>query len=198
MEIRSPLVVLLALTFAAPSAASAPEPKTVGKVDLTRYAGEWYEVARYPNRFQKHCSGDVVARYTLRPDGRIDVENRCRDERGGERVAHGMARNVSTDGSNSRLKVRFAPRALSWLPFVWANYWIIALDDDYSHAVVGTPDREYLWILSRTPSLPEPVFEQLEKVIASQGYDPKRLVRTKQSSARPPSVVGEGLAPSPF
>ncbi len=183
MEIRSPIVVLLALTFAAPAAASAPEPKTVDQVDLTRYAGQWYEVARYPNRFQTHCTGDVIARYTLRPDGRIDVDNTCRSDRGGEDRAHGMAKNVSTDGSNAKLKVRFAPRALSWLPFVWANYWILALDDDYGHAVVGTPDREYLWILSRTPSLPEPVFEKLEKVIAAQGYDPARLVRTEQSAA---------------
>lgn len=183
MEIRSPLVVLLALTVAAPAAGSAPGPKTVDKVDLTRYAGEWYEVARYPNRFQKHCAGDVVARYTLRPDGKIDVDNSCRDDRGGVSRSQGMARNVSTDGSNSKLKVRFAPRALSWLPFVWANYWIIALDDGYSHAVVGTPDRKYLWILSRTPSLPEPVFERLESLVRAQGYDPARLVRTKQSAA---------------
>ena len=183
MEIRRPMAVLLALTFASRAAGSAPEPTTVARVDLQRYAGRWYEVARYPNRFQKRCAGDVVANYTLRPDGRIDVDNRCRNEAGAEDRALGMARNVSEDGSNSKLKVRFAPRALSWLPFVWANYWILALADDYSYAVVGTPDRKYLWILARTPSLPEPVFERLEKLVAAQGYDPSRLVRTKQSGA---------------
>ncbi len=183
MEIRRPTAVLLALTFAAPASGSIAEPKTVARVDLERYAGQWYEVARYPIRFQKHCAGDVVARYTLRPDGKIDVDNSCRDDRGGVSRSQGIARNVSTDGSNSKLKVRFAPEALSWLPFVWANYWILALADDYSYAVVGTPDRKYLWILSRAPSLPAPVFEQLERIVTAQGYDPARLVRTKQSAA---------------
>jgi apolipoprotein D and lipocalin family protein len=181
MKMRHTIAVLLASTLAASAAGSTPEPKTVARVDLQRYAGRWYEVARYPNRFQKHCVGDVVATYTLQPDGKIGVDNRCRDEHGGEDRAHGLARNVSEDGSNSKLKVRFAPRALSWLPFVWANYWILALADDYSYAVVGTPDREYLWILSRTPSLPEPVLERLEKLVAAQGYDAARLVRTNQS-----------------
>ncbi len=177
--------VLLASALAASAAGSGvAEPTTVARVDLDRYAGRWYEIARYPNRFQKRCTGDVVARYTLEADGTIGVDNGCRDGRGGERRAHGVARNVSTDGSNSKLKVRFAPRVLAWLPFVWANYWILALADDYSYAVVGTPDREYLWILSRSPALPEAVFEDLERRVAAQGYDPARLVRTPQSGAR--------------
>ncbi len=186
MQVRRSIaiVVLLALTSATSAAGPAPEPKTVARVDLQRYAGRWYEVARYPNRFQKHCTGDVVAKYTLRPDGKIDVDNSCRDKSGGERRSQGLARNVSTDASNSKLKVRFAPQALSWLPFVWANYWILALADDYGHAVVGTPDRKYLWILSRTPTLPPEVLERLEKLVREQGYDPERLVRTKQSGAQ--------------
>ena len=183
MELRRPIAVLVALTLAASAAGSAGEPRTVARVDLERYAGQWYEVARYPIRFQKQCVGDVVARYTLRPDGKIEVDNSCRDDRGGVSRSQGIARNASTDGSNSKLKVRFAPQALSWLPFVWANYWILALAHDYSYAVVGTPDRKYLWILSRTPSLPEPLFEQLGSLVAAQGYDPARLVRTKQSAA---------------
>lgn len=183
MEVRQPIAVMLALAFTASAEGSVTEPKTVGRVDLRRYSGEWYEIARYPNRFQKRCAGDIVARYALRPDGKIDVDNRCRDDRGGEVRSHAIGKNVSRDGSNSKLKVRFAPSVLSWLPFVWANYWILALAEDYSHAVVGTPDRKYLWILSRTPSLPEPVYEEVVKAIAAQGFDPTRLVRTEQSTA---------------
>ncbi len=179
------MAAMVLVAFVAAACGSTPEPQTVDRVDLGRYAGTWYEVARYPNRFQRHCAGDVIAEYSLRPDGNIDVDNRCRDEHGGARRASGVARNVSTDGSNAKLKVRFAPRVLAWLPFVWANYWVLALADDYSYAVVGTPDREYLWILSRTPSLPEAVLERLEELVAAQGYDPARLERTEQSAASP-------------
>lgn len=183
MEIRRAIAVLLVLALAAAACGSTPDPKTVDRVDLGRYAGTWFEVARYPNRFQRHCAGDVIARYSLRSDGEIDVDNRCRDERGGEKRSSGVARNVSRDGSNAKLEVRFAPAALAWLPFVWGKYWILALADDYAYAVVGTPDRKYLWILSRTPSLPESVFERLEGLVAAQGYDPARLERTEQSAA---------------
>ena len=164
------------------AAASAPGPRTVAQVDLGRYAGRWYEVARYPNRFQKHCAGDVVVQYTVRPSGGLDVDNRCRDERGGEDRSLAVAKVASSDGLNSRLKVNFAPRALAWIPFVWANYWILELADDYRYAVVGTPDRHYLWILSREPSLPSADFEKLEQAIRGQGFDPGRLEKTPHST----------------
>jgi apolipoprotein D and lipocalin family protein len=175
-------VSVIALSLPSVAAASAPEPKTVARVDLERYAGRWYEVARYPNRFQKHCSGDVVVLYAPRADGGLDIDNRCRDERGGEDRSLAVAKVASPDGSNSKLKVNFAPRALSWIPFPRANYWILELADDYSYAVVGTPDRDYLWILSREPSLPSSVFEKLEEAVRGQGFDPGRLQRTPHST----------------
>ena len=113
-----------------------PAPvRTVPFVDLDRYAGDWFEIARFPNRFQRQCVGDVRASYARRADGRIDVVNRCRTD-DGRTEARGIARVVD-ERTFARLKVRFAPAWLSLLPFVWGDYWIIGLAEDYSWAVVG-------------------------------------------------------------
>ena len=134
--------------------------QTVPKVDLQKYSGVWYEIARLPNRFQKECAGNVSAEYTLRPDGKIRVVNRCQ-EAGTSRTkdAEGVAR-IAPEGknSNSVLEVRFAPAFLSFLDSVWGDYRIIALDDNYRYALVGSNDRKYLWILSRTKTLDEGVY----------------------------------------
>jgi lipocalin/uncharacterized protein YbjT (DUF2867 family)/ligand-binding SRPBCC domain-containing protein len=153
-----------------------PAVRTVGSVDLRRYAGDWYEVARFPNRFQRQCLGDVRATYTVRPDGRLDVLNQCRTE-GGAIDAKGIARIVDTRTS-AKLKVRFAPAALSFLPFVWGDYWILGLAADYSWSVVGSPDRNYLWILSRTPGLPSPVLGAAVDIARVNGFDAGRLIET--------------------
>ena len=119
-----------------PLRAQTPAPvRTVPFVDLDRYAGDWFEIARFPNRFQRQCVGDVRASYARRPDGRLDVVNRCRTA-DGQTEARGVARIVD-ERTFARLKVRFAPAWLSWLPLVWGDYWIIGLAADYSWAVVG-------------------------------------------------------------
>ncbi len=153
-----------------------PPVRTVEAVDLQRYLGDWYEVARLPNRFQRTCVGDVRARYTSRADQRLDVLNRCRTE-DGSIDAQGVARVVDTRTS-AKLKVRFAPAALSFLPFVWGDYWILGLAGDYSWAVVGSPDRNYLWILSRTRNLPSQSFTSAVEAARGNGFDVDRLVRT--------------------
>jgi uncharacterized protein YbjT (DUF2867 family)/lipocalin/ligand-binding SRPBCC domain-containing protein len=158
-----------------------PAVRTVASVDLHRYAGDWYEVARFPNWFQRQCVSDVRARYTVRPDGRLDVLNQCQTE-GGAIDARGVARVVDTR-TLARLKVRFAPAALSFLPFVWGDYWILGLAGDYSWAVVGSPDRNYLWILARTRELPSPAFTAAVDVARANGFDAGRLVGT--DAARP-------------
>ena len=117
--------------------------RTVDAVNLDRYVGEWFEIARFPNRFQRNCAGDVRANYAMRADGRIDVINQCRRADGSLTEARGVARVVDPRTS-AKLKVRFAPAVLSFLPFVWGDYWILGLADDYSWAVVGSPDRDYL------------------------------------------------------
>jgi apolipoprotein D and lipocalin family protein len=151
----------------------------VPTVDLERYAGRWFEVARLPNRFQKKCVGDVTATYSLMRDGRIEVVNRCRDAGGAVTAAKGVARRV--DGQPpSILQVRFAPAVLGFLPGVWGDYQIIALDAGYGHAMIGTPDRKYLWVLSRTPRLDEQVYRSLLDQAKAQGFDVSKVEVTSQ------------------
>jgi apolipoprotein D and lipocalin family protein len=157
----------------------AQELKAVPSVDLHKYAGTWYEIARYPNRFQNDCAGDVTATYTIDEDG-IEVVNRCRKQSGEVTEAKGRARLASEDGPNSKLKVRFAPAFLSIFSFVWGNYWIIDLAPDYSYAVIGEPERKYLWILSRTKKLDDVVFAKILERIKLNGYDTTKLVITPQ------------------
>jgi apolipoprotein D and lipocalin family protein len=171
------IVLLIAGAGAAGGASQGAQPvATVESIDLNRYVGEWHEIARFPNRFQRHCVGDVRATYTLRSDGRLDVVNQCRTADGSTSTARGVARVVDTR-SRAKLKVRFAPAVLSWLPFVWGDYWVIGLADDYGWAVVGSPNREYLWILARTPALDDAQYEQALSRARANGFDVSRLER---------------------
>jgi apolipoprotein D and lipocalin family protein len=160
---------------------AAPLP-TQDWVDLARYAGRWYEIARLPNRFQEQCAGDVAATYTLRTDGRVTVVNECRRKDGTVTRAEGVARRAEARGPASRLKVRFAPAFLSFLPFVWGDYWIVDLDRDYRYAVVGDPSRRYLWILSRRPQMDEATYASLTDRARAFGFDTSRILRTPQFS----------------
>lgn len=154
--------------------------RVVSAVDLPRYMGRWYEVARLPNRFEEKCASDVTAEYTLKNADRLKVVNRCRKSDGRMTEAVGDAKLADKKGPNSRLKVRFAPAFLSFLPMVWGDYQIIELAPDYSHAVVGDPSRKYLWFLSRNPQLDEATYLRLIEAARSQGFDVSKLIRTKQ------------------
>jgi apolipoprotein D and lipocalin family protein len=150
---------------------------TVPSVDLARYAGRWYEVARLPNEFQKKCAGDVSADYIIRPDGKVDVVNQCRQEDGTISVARGVARSADPE-TNAKLEVRFAPAFLAWLPVVWGNYWVIGLDENYRWAVVGEPTRKYGWILSRTPEIAAVDWNAAVAVLRDYAYNPTLFIRT--------------------
>jgi len=154
---------------------------TVDAVDLDRYAGDWFEVARFPNRFQRQCASDVRASYARRRDGRIDVINSCRADDGSAVEAQGVAR-VADDRTFAKLKVRFAPAALSFLPFVWGDYWILGLASDYAWATVGSPDRNYLWILARTPVLDAERFASALAAARDNGFDVERLAMTTHTA----------------
>lgn len=173
---------MLTVILIASMMGQAPGPvRTVDAVDLDRYLGDWFEIARFPNWFQRTCTGDVRATYAKRPDGRLDVINRCR-KADGLTEARGVARVVDLRTS-AKLKVRFAPAALSFLPFVWGDYWILGLAGDYSWAVVGSPDREYLWILARTPVLDAERYGAAIAAARANGFDVERLMKTSHTEA---------------
>ena len=176
-------IALLAATTLQPAVVQAQTPpvRAVPFVDLDRYVGDWFEIARLPNRFQRKCIGDVRATYARRADGRLDVVNRCRTA-DGQTEARGVARVVD-ERSFSKLKVRFAPAWLGWLPVVWGDYWIIGLAPDYSWAVVGEPSRKYLWILARAPKLDDAAIAAARAAARANGYDVARLVLTPQTQA---------------
>lgn len=156
------------------AAAHAPLP-TAAAVDLARYAGTWHELARLPNPFQRSCMG-ATARYTLLPDGGMAVENTCVTARGRCRSIAGRAEVVPCSG-NARLRVRFEGIAGLVPVSREGNYWIIAVDDDYRWALVGTPDRRFLWILARERSLPPDEYAALVHRARCLGFDVDRLVR---------------------
>ena len=175
------LVALLLWRTGAPRDSVQAELQAVSSIDMGRYLGLWYEIARLPNSFQEKCAGEVTATYSLFDDGDIRVVNRCRKENGDIAEAEGRARRASADGPNSKLKVRFAPAFLAFLPFVWGDYWVIDIAPDYSYAVVGEPGRKYLWVLARTPALDEGVLAGILDRVRAQGYDTSSLIRTRQS-----------------
>ena len=158
-----------AITLANAGSPGLPPLQTVAKVDVTRYLGRWYEIARLPNRFQKGCAGST-ADYTLREDGEIRVINSCRNEQDGslDQVT-GRAWIVDT-ASNAKLKVTF------FWPFR-GDYWIIELGKEYEYAVVGTPNRKYLWVLSRTASMDDSLYAAILQRAGQQGYDISAVIR---------------------
>ena len=184
------LVSLLALgeisgtwnaAYAAPQR-TQPPVRAIPTLDVPRYMGQWYEIAKFPNRFQKKCVADTVAQYTLLTSGRVRVTNRCRMANGEMDEAIGMARQVGPRNS-PKLKVRFAPEWLSFLDAVWGNYWVIDLDANYSLVAVSEPSREYLWVLSRTPQVPAQEYQALLQRLKAQGFDLSKLELSPQSAA---------------
>jgi apolipoprotein D and lipocalin family protein len=155
------------------AAAERPLP-VVPHVDLTRYAGAWYELARLPNWFEKSCASDTKATYTLNPDGKIAVLNECRKADGSAKAAKGTARLASKNGPNTKLKVTF------FWPFS-GDYWIIDLDPDYRWAVIGEPGRKYFWILARSPRIDEALFNRIVARATAQGYNLTNLLRVRHS-----------------
>lgn len=177
-------LILAATLLAAPAAwALAPDDArpgvalpnaSVGALDLQRYAGTWHEIAHLPMFFQRKCAADITATYVPRADGTVGVSNACRTQAGAQQASDGVARPVP--GQPGRLQVRFAPAWLSWVPGIWADYWVVELDPDYRWAVVGGPSRKYLWILSREPAMPRARFDAIRARAAARGYPVDRLV----------------------
>ena len=151
------------------------ELEVVPSVDISRYVGLWYEIARLPNRFEKKCADSVTANYTLQKDGSIKVVNRCRKASGEYTTATGKAKVVDKK-TNAKLKVTF------FWPF-YGKYWILDLGKNYEYAVVGDPSRKYLWILSRTPQLDEALYQQLLAKMATRGFKTEHMIKPPQPAS---------------
>lgn len=169
--------LLAAATAYSVAKSGTSDLSTVSSVELNRYMGKWYEISRYPNRFQKQCVGDTTAEYTLRDDGKVSVLNSCRKPDGDLSQARATARVVDKR-SNAKLKVTF------FWPFS-GDYWVLGLDPEYRWVVVGEPSRKYLWILSREPHMTDADYNQALEIVREKGYDPKRLQMTLQKEALP-------------
>jgi apolipoprotein D and lipocalin family protein len=167
------IALLLFLAFATACAQHGAPPRTVERLDLDRYLGTWYEIASFPTYFQRKCVA-TQAIYSLRDDGRVRVENACRDktQSGDWNRIEGVAWPAEP-GNFARLKVQF----------FWplrGDYWVLALDPEYRWALVGHPSRDYLWVLSRTRAIGESLYDEIVALARAQGYDVSKLRRTLQ------------------
>lgn len=181
-RLRLALALTLLAPLAAPAQTASPSAplQTIERLDVGRYLGTWYEIAKYPNRFQRQCVADTQALYRQREDGQLDVVNRCRQSNGEMAEAVGRARQIGAADS-PKLEVRFAPEWLAWLPVVWGNYWVIDLDPAYQLVAVSEPSREYLWVLSRTPAVDPAAYQALLGRLQQKGFDLSKLEKTSHS-----------------
>jgi apolipoprotein D and lipocalin family protein len=165
------------------SPAPLPAVTTIAALDVPRYMGTWYEIAKFPNRFQAKCAANTRAQYLVQTDGSVQVLNSCTTTEGNPTKALGRAQQIGAANS-PKLKVRFAPEWLSWLPLVWGDYWVIDLDADYQLAAVSDAKRKYLWVLSRTPQLSPQAYEALLERLKAQHFDVQKLDRTPQATTQ--------------
>lgn len=165
------LAAIGSILACASSCGTSSEQLTVSRVDLERYMGKWYEIASFPAWFQRDCFC-TTAEYELRGD-HVSVRNSCRRGSPEGEIHVATAKAFVVPGTrNSRLEVQF------FWPFK-GDYWIIALDDDYRYAMVGHPSREYLWILSRTPSMPDTLYHNLVEAAHGMGYETTKLKKAR-------------------
>ncbi|WP_337866555.1 lipocalin family protein [Ignavibacterium sp.] len=170
--------IVILFSFLSISIFAQQQPlKTVDYVDIKKYIGLWYEIAKIPNRFQSQCVKGTTAQYSLKDDGEIEVFNSCINEDGETDKTEGIARIVDKQ-TNAKLEVSFFS-IIGWRP-IWGDYWIIGLDENYQWAIVGTPSRKYGWILSRTPKLEQSTLDKIFSILKERGYNPKEFEFSKQ------------------
>lgn len=162
---------------------SRPAPPTAPSIDLPRYLGTWYEIARRPMRHEPADYTDVSATYSLDGDGGIRVQNRALDGRGDLQESIGQAR-PATPGDFTRLEVTFLPEGLRWIPFTRGDYWILRVDPDYRTALVGSPDYDYLWLLHRDPSIDPATRDDFLATARTLGYALDDLITTPHTGRR--------------
>ena len=154
------------------------DPITVASLDLPRYLGRWFEIARLPMRHEPADATDITATYSLDEDGQIRVQNRMYHD--GE-LEESIGQASAIDDSNSKLEVSFLPEGLRWIPFTKGDYWVLKIDAAYSVALVGSPDRKYLWLLAREPVVDEATVNHYLAYARSQGYALDELIHTRHT-----------------
>lgn len=176
------------LPAVAADAASAP-PVPLPRLEVQPYMGTWYQVAWYPNWFQRKCASDTQATYRLLPEGRVEVLNRCRTAEGATDGVLGVAKPVGKlEGGAlmpAQLEVSFLPTWLRWLPIGWGSYWVVHLADDGRYAIVSEGSREYLWVLARSPLWSAEDQAEVRAVLQKQGFDLTKLQAHPQKAALP-------------
>ncbi|MEO8847174.1 MAG: lipocalin family protein [Casimicrobiaceae bacterium] len=173
-------VALLLLSLCLPAGAQLRNPVAAEHVAAESFMGEWYEIARLPNRLEQDCARDVTATFERRTEEAIRVTYRCKTIDGESQQIRGVGR-IRDMASHAKLEMRFAPLALAWWPFVWDDWWILELPATSGYMMVGDPSRETLWIFARTRQLNDAAYRTLVEHAARQGYDTTRLVKTPQS-----------------
>lgn len=185
MKISFTKVALITATiFAITSLANAQSPSSydiqpVQEVNLNKYLGQWFEIARKPLYFQKMCDYNVSANYSLKSNGNIKVDNTCYDKDGKLKQSIGEA-YVQNSPKNSILKVSFLPSLIRWIPVARGDYWILKLDENYQTVLVGSPNKKYLWVLSRNQNPDPKIVDEYLNYAQSLGYDLKDIIKTKQ------------------
>lgn len=182
-----PVTILSALLIISPLASAQKkdsdnktELQTVSSVDTRRYAGKWFEIARYPNKFQKKCVGNTTATYTPKADGKMAVVNQCVLKDGILARAEGEAK-IADAASNAKFEISFASKYKSFLSTDWDDYWVVDLDENYQYAAVADPKRENLWVLSRTPEMKDAVYQNILRRVEKLGFNPGKLTKTPQN-----------------
>jgi apolipoprotein D and lipocalin family protein len=169
---RLMLAIALLVTTASVTAADLPN-RPVATLELSRYQGQWHEIAHIPVFYQRKCIGPATATYTPKPDGTVGVVTTCTTSKGLKTV-DGVAKYPP--GEPGALEVRFAPIWLRWLPQAWFDYWVIDIDPNYRWAIIGEPDREHLWIMSRDKRMSRQLYDRLVAQARKRGYPVEKLV----------------------
>lgn len=146
----------------------------IPNLDLNRYLGRWYEIVRLPLKYEDEAATDISAHYSFNDNGAVRVDNRCFDKDKQPSQAIGEAKPI--DDTNAKLKVNFLPAGLRWLPFTDGDYWVLKIDADYRVALVGTPDRKFLWVLARERSIPTATLDEYLSEARRQGFDLAKLI----------------------
>lgn len=149
---------------------------TVSHFNLEKYLGTWYEITRLPMKHQPEDSTDISAVYSLKDDGKVRVQNRCLDEK--RELDEAIAEGTVVDAENGKLEVSFLPEGLRWIPFTKGDYWVLKIDEQYQTALVGEPNKKYLWLLHRDTTLDDVTTKEYLRYAESIGYDLTDLIHT--------------------